>query len=167
MTEIREATHTDVGLIIELAKRTWPSAYLEIIGQAQIDYMLDKMYNETELSSQMTNGHIFLIAEQNHQALGFAGFSIADADSHTYKLHKLYVLSEMQGMGLGKKLVDEVLKMVSAGRGKFLVLNVNKSNKACYFYEKLGFKIIEEVKVDIGGGYFMDDYVMRFEVEGC
>lgn len=166
MIEIRKATQRDVGLIFELARRTWPSAYLEIIGQAQIDYMLDKMYNETELSKQMAEGHTFLIAEQNHKAVGFAGFSLADADSQTYKLHKLYVLPETQGTGLGKKLVDDVLKLVLIVKGKSLILNVNKHNKARGFYEKLGFEVLEEVVIDIGGGYVMDDYVMGLTVEG-
>ncbi|MET4082364.1 ribosomal protein S18 acetylase RimI-like enzyme [Pedobacter sp. UYP30] len=166
MIHIRKATQKDVGLIFNLAKDIWPSAYLEIIGQAQVDYMLDKMYNATELSKQMAEGHIFLIAEQHHQALGFAGFSLVDAEAHTYKLHKLYVLPETQGTGLGWKLVDEVLKFVRAVKGKTLLLNVNKFNKARFFYEKLGFEIIEDVKIDIGGGFFMDDFVMEKKVEG-
>ncbi len=164
MIEVRAATTEDLGLIRDLADRIWPSAYLAIIGQAQIDYMIDKMYNGSELSNQMANGHIFLIAEQNHQAVGFAGFSLVKPK--TYKLHKLYVLPEIQGLGLGKNLMKEVINRVTLAGGRFLQLNVNKNNKAKFFYEKFGFEVIEEVKIDIGGGFFMDDYVMRFEVEG-
>ncbi|MBC7418816.1 MAG: GNAT family N-acetyltransferase, partial [Pedobacter sp.] len=109
MIEIRKTTQQDIFLISDLAKKTWPSAYLEIIGQAQIDYMLDKMYSEVELSNQMEEGHIFLIAEQNGQAIGFAGFSLINPHTQTYKLHKLYVLPETQGSGLGKKLIDEII----------------------------------------------------------
>ena len=165
MIEIRKATQQDIFLISDLAKKTWPSAYLEIIGQAQIDYMLDKMYSEVELSNQMEEGHVFLIAEQNGQAIGFAGFSLITPNMQTYKLHKLYVLPEMQGSGLGKKLIDEIIRMISVEQGRSIILNVNKGNKAKFFYEKLGFLIIEDVKLDIGSGFFMDDYVMELELE--
>jgi hypothetical protein len=40
-------------------------------------------------------------------------------------------------------------------------LNVNKYNKAQYFYSKLGFAIIKEEVIDIGNDYVMDDYVME------
>jgi hypothetical protein len=39
-------------------------------------------------------------------------------------------------------------------------LNVNKYNKAKFFYEKLGFTITKEEVIDIGNDYVMDDYVM-------
>jgi ribosomal protein S18 acetylase RimI-like enzyme len=42
-----------------------------------------------------------------------------------------------------------------------LQLQVNKHNKALYFYQKLGFRVIEEVVFDIGHGYIMDDYLME------
>jgi len=43
-----------------------------------------------------------------------------------------------------------------------LELTVNKNNaSAISFYEALGFENILSQKVDIGGGFYMDDYVMR------
>lgn len=42
-------------------------------------------------------------------------------------------------------------------------LNVNKKNSACYAYEKLGFKILRSEKNSIGNGFYMDDYVYRFD----
>jgi ribosomal protein S18 acetylase RimI-like enzyme len=42
-----------------------------------------------------------------------------------------------------------------------LILQVNKRNeKAIKLYRRSGFAIREEVVVDIGGGFVMDDYVM-------
>jgi ribosomal protein S18 acetylase RimI-like enzyme len=40
-------------------------------------------------------------------------------------------------------------------------LNVNRYNKARFFYEKLGFVIMKEEDIDIGSGYYMIDYVME------
>jgi len=38
---------------------------------------------------------------------------------------------------------------------------VNRQNNAKNFYEKLGFVVIKEEDIDIGNGYFMNDYVME------
>jgi hypothetical protein len=41
---------------------------------------------------------------------------------------------------------------------------VNKYNFAKDVYTALGFKTIDSVKTDIGGGFYMDDYIMELEV---
>ena len=43
-----------------------------------------------------------------------------------------------------------------------LDLNVNQLNKAAFFYEKAGFRMIREEEVPIGP-YWMTDFVMRLE----
>ena len=89
MITLRKAKEEDLEIIRDIAAGTWPDAYLDIIGQAQIDYMLEKMYNRGELLKQLMEGHIFLIAEDNENQYGFAGYSIIGHDERIYKLHKL------------------------------------------------------------------------------
>lgn len=46
-----------------------------------------------------------------------------------------------------------------------LRLNVNKQNEpAIRAYLRNGFEIVENVKVDIGNGFFMDDFVMEKKI---
>lgn len=162
MITLRKAKEQDIEVIRAIAAATWPSTYLDIIGQEQIDYMLDKMYSKGELLGQLLEGHIFIIAEDNENQFGFAGYSIIDHEERIYKLHKLYVLPSAHGKGVGKILINEVFNQVKDAGGTALQLNVNKHNKAKDFYLKGGFNIKESVKLDIGGGYFMDDYVMEY-----
>ena len=42
-----------------------------------------------------------------------------------------------------------------------LFLQVNRYNKSKTFYEKLGFTEVAFINLDIGNGYFMNDYVME------
>lgn len=163
MITLRKAKEQDIEVIRAIAAATWPSTYLDIIGQEQIDYMLDKMYSKGELLGQLLEGHIFIIAEDNENQFGFAGYSIIDHEERIYKLHKLYVLPSAHGKGVGKILINEVFNQVKDAGGTALQLNVNKHNKAKDFYLKGGFNIKESVKLDIGGGYFMDDYVMEYK----
>lgn len=162
MITIRKAKEQDIEIIRDIAAATWPSTYLDIIGQNQIDYMLDKMYNKGELLNQLMEGHIFLIAEDNENQFGFAGYSVVNHEERVYKLHKLYVLPCAHGKGVGKILINEVFNQVKDSGASALQLNVNKHNKAKDFYLKGGFTIKESVKIDIGEGYVMDDYVMEY-----
>lgn len=155
----------ELAIIEDLAHKTWFSAYQEIISLGQIHYMLDNFYNIASLEKQFENGHIFLLAEENNQPIGFCSFEFNCQNSGETKIHKLYVLPEIQGKSVGKSMVEFVKNNAIEKQEKGLFLNVNKNNKALYFYEKLGFTTREEVVLDIGNGYVMDDYIMELIFE--
>jgi ribosomal protein S18 acetylase RimI-like enzyme len=161
MILLRKAKESDLSIIQGIAKITWGPTYVPIIGQEQVDYMLDKMYSTAVLENQLLNGHQFLIAEQGSKDVGFVSYSLEDSASMVYHLHKLYVLPETHGQGIGKFLINEVVNNVREAGGQYLRLNVNRNNKARNFYEKAGFIIKETVDIEIGNGFFMNDYIME------
>jgi GNAT superfamily N-acetyltransferase len=126
--------------------------------------MLATMYSQVALLQQLQAGHEFLIAEMGNKDVAFASFSVIPEQKHAYKLHKLYVLPSAHGKGLGKFLINEVVNKVRHAGGKTLALNVNRANKAKDFYERAGFKIKETVDLEIGNGFFMNDYVMEITI---
>ncbi len=164
MIELRKAMEADLTAVQEIARITWQPTYVPLIGQEQVDYMLKTMYNPGVLLEQLSQGHVFLIARSGMKDVGFAGYSIVDHENRGYKLHKLYVLPEAHGTGVGKLLINEVVDQIRAEGGNALSLNVNRNNKAKAFYEKAGFKIKETVDLDIGNGFFMNDYVMEMPI---
>jgi ribosomal protein S18 acetylase RimI-like enzyme len=164
MIQLRKAMEADLTAVQEIARITWQPTYVPLIGQEQVDYMLKTMYNPGVLLEQLSQGHVFLIARSGMKDVGFTGYSIVDHENRGYKLHKLYVLPEAHGTGVGKLLINEVVDQVRAAGGKSLSLNVNRNNKAKAFYEKAGFEIKETVDLDIGNGFFMNDYVMEMPI---
>lgn len=160
MIILRKAKEEDIEIIQDIANSTWYNTYADYLSAEQIEYMLDKMYNKGILLSQFKEGHVFLMAQEDDKDMGYAGFSILDTEARSYKLHKLYVLPEMHGKGVGKLLVNEVVNQVRSLGGRSIELNVNRNNKAANFYKSAGFEIKEKVDLDIGEGYFMNDYVM-------
>lgn len=160
MIILRKAKEEDIEVIQDIANSTWYNTYADYLSAEQIEYMLDKMYNKGILLSQFQEGHVFLMAQEDDKDMGYAGFSILDTEARSYKLHKLYVLPEMHGKGVGKLLVNEVVNQVRSLGGRSIELNVNRNNKAANFYKSAGFEIKEKVDLDIGEGYFMNDYVM-------
>lgn len=150
----------DLSGIRAIAHEVWPIAYSDVISSKQIDYMLNLMYSDEALLHQMQEENCeFILLSVNDEWAGFASYS--EVEKQTYKLHKLYVLTKMQGTGLGKMLLDEVEKRARTKGGRTLLLQVNKNNKAKYFYERNGFVVDHELVVDIGNGFVMDDYVMK------
>ena len=57
--------------------------------------------------------------------------------------------------------MNNLLIMCRAAERHTIRLTVNKKNFSINIYKRLGFSIVEDVKTDIGGGFFMDDYVME------
>lgn len=163
MILLKKAVESDIPTIQEIARITWGPTYVHIIGQEQVDYMLGKMYSKATLLEQLAAGHTFLIAVEDAKPIGFAGFSRDEGDA--FQLHKLYVLPEAHGKGVGKLLINEVLNAARAEGAKYLRLNVNRKNKAKSFYESAGFKIKESVDIEIGNGFFMNDYIMEKAIE--
>lgn len=158
-------TTEDIALIREIAEKTWFETYEPILGKEQPQYMFDLIYSIEGLEEQLIAGQVFVLQyladdTQEETPVAFASYSIKSATEKTYKLNKIYLNPVFQGGGLGKKLLTEVEKQVKEIGGDWLDLNVNRYNKARFFYEKMGFEIIAEEDIAIGD-YFMNDYVMR------
>jgi RsiW-degrading membrane proteinase PrsW (M82 family)/ribosomal protein S18 acetylase RimI-like enzyme len=156
---IRKAYPADIPLIRDMAYKIWPVTYGSILSKEQIDYMLDLIYGEKVLHEQMENNIEFIIVYDGVHPVGFASFSLIEAQ--VYKLHKIYVLPSQQGRGTGRFIIDQLVKAMKTKGAITLQLNVNRHNNAKSFYEKLGFVVIKEEDIDIGNGYFMNDYVME------
>jgi len=58
-------------------------------------------------------------------------------------------------------MVEYILEKLQGDGAAELRLNVNRYNKARFFYEKIGFTIIGEEDVDLGNGVYQEDYVMQ------
>lgn len=156
---VRPASVIDIPFIRQIADKTWPAAYEELLGKEQVDYMLHKLYNRASLEDQMKKQHYFFLALKEYLSVGFTSFSKVDTD--IYKLQKLYVEPAEQKTGLGKTLLETVETIAKSMGAKKLQLNVNRRNIAKLFYERNGFAVVKEEDIDIGSGYFMNDYVME------
>jgi ribosomal protein S18 acetylase RimI-like enzyme len=155
---IRKATPPDIPVIRDIAYKTWPSAYGNILSPEALGYMLQYFYSEEALQEQMQQGQEFFIAEVNTIPVGFG--AVSSYEEGVYKLNKIYVLPGIQKTGAGKALMNEAIRIARKNGARELVLNVNRYNPAKDFYQKIGFTIIKEEDVDLGNGVVQEDYVM-------
>jgi len=164
MQVIKVTTKEQLQVVADLASAIWPVAYAAILSKEQLDYMLDKFYNLEALQNQLENGQVFyLVQNENREFVGFVSYEI-NCEPNKTKIHKIYVLPETQGTGIGKQLFDLVKNKAQENQQTAIFLNVNKYNNAQKFYQKLGFTITKEEVIDIGNGYVMDDYVMEVKI---
>lgn len=162
MIVIENNSDSNFTEIRAIAEEVWPKTYGSILGQAQFDYMMEMMYSVASLQMQANEKqHHFILAKENKMAVGFASYEFNCNQTNKTKIHKIYILSTQQGKGIGKVLLDYIVKEAKRLDNKALFLNVNKYNPAQHFYKKLGFEITAEEVIDIGQGYVMDDYVME------
>ena len=166
MVDIRIATIGDIKVIREIAYKTWPSTFRDILSPGQIDYMLEMMYSYGSLREQISvKNHIFLIASiivnGKITETGYCSYEKRYSGENKIKIHKLYVLPEFQNTGSGRTLISKVESVALENNYYSITLNVNRNNKAVEFYQKRGFSVIKEEIIPIGNGFVMDDCVME------
>ncbi len=156
--EFKTLGERDTALIAEIARISWYDTYLPILEEAQLVYMLEALYTHEALVRQMNEGQKFTGLVNEGVVSGFSAYSPAGEDR--FKLNKIYLLPSAQGGGRGKALLHHAEDLVRAEGGKVMTLNVNRHNKAKFFYEKQGYVVIKEEDIPVGP-YFMNDYVLE------
>ena len=157
------ADEKDIRSIQNLALVTFPATYSSIISAEQIDFMMDMMYSETVLRRELEEGVTYLMLLADGTPAGFVSFGKQD-DEGLCHLHKIYLLPDFQGLGYGREMFLKAEQEMRAQGARAFELNVNRHNKALDFYKKMGMSIDRSGDFDIGGGFYMNDYIMRKEL---
>lgn len=151
------------GRVSVLAKEIWHEWYVGIISEEQIDYMVEKFQSEKAISEDLKNGYVYEIITVGGKDAGYFGF--VKTDDYVY-LSKAYVKKEFRGSGLGWGTLQKVIGFAKKNGCRTIRLRVNRNNRdSIKTYERWGFAKTCEDRADIGNGFFMDDYVMDFEVD--
>ena len=151
--------------IKNLAHAVWRDHYPGIISPEQIEYMLREGYSMDSLRRDLTQNQIrFDCARVESALIGFSAYG-PHSDPGTLVLHKLYVEAAQRGKGYARKLVEVMSEHARASSLECVVLRVNKRNRvAIAAYERMGFSSRGSIVTDIGGGFEMDDYLMRLDL---
>lgn len=145
-----------------LANEIWHEHFIPIIGEAQVDYMLDKFQSYDAMKRQTANeGYTYYLFKQDGE---YAGYSAIACREDRLFLSKIYVKRDFRGRKISSAAIEKYIEICKERKLRAIYLTVNKQNFAVDVYKSLGFKTIDSVKTDIGGGFFMDDYIMEKEI---
>lgn len=156
---ITKANESDLTAIANLADIIWREHYTPIIGPEQVEYMLAKFQSVSAMSQQLSEGVDYYSLWLDDLLIGYLSFY---TEGDVLFLSKIYVLSQLRGQGIGQQAVEFVKQQAQSKGLERIQLTVNKYNTGSITaYERMGFKKTEEIVMDIGGGFVMDDYVME------
>jgi len=120
----------------------------------QIARVLSSFYNMDEKEAKSTfenetkKGHHYIVAEDDGKIIGLVTWAMHGLPKHELaELDRIVVLPDAKGKGIGKKLVDELIKHANSVYSKTgfklrkLYLLTHYDNKEAHvFYKKVGFK---------------------------
>jgi ribosomal protein S18 acetylase RimI-like enzyme len=149
-----------VADVARMAREVWNEHYVPLIGQGQVDYMVAKFQSPGAMQSQIGSGYEYFQIRQGGENVGYAATRHDVAVARVF-VSKLYVLAAYRKSGAGRRSLDLIERRARERGATHLWLTVNKANPSVRAYERLGFRIVEAMVVDIGGGYVMDDYKME------
>ena len=170
---IKKAEEENLKTIHEMAQVVFRHTYRDILSPEQMEYMMDMMYSMPNLKLQLQEGHCYYIAYSNQMPCGYVSVQYEGPDSEgveVFHLHKIYVMPDIQGKGVGLRLFETATDHVRdamSGQYARIELNVNKYNKAVDFYRHLGMRVLLEEDFPIGNGFYKTDYIMGLDVESA
>ena len=150
-----------VAEVARLAREIWQEHYVPIIGQHQVDYMLEKFQSPRAVSEQLGQSYEYYLVTNDNQSAGYVAL-LPNPSEPTLLLSKLYVKKTARGHGLGKDILQFVENLCREREIKTLWLTVNKNNShSIAWYTRMGFQNTGPITQDIGGGFIMDDFRME------
>lgn len=155
---------SDIASVAGLAQEIWRQHFTPIIGSSQVEYMLEKFQSVEAILSQLEIGTEYYIAVLENEHVGYTGL-VPDISNKKIMISKIYLRNRARGIGIGNHILDFVEDESKKRNFNKIWLTVNRFNhEPIEWYSRKGFKTVDKVKKDIGGGFFMDDYIMEKQI---
>ena len=160
---IKKIEENEISILSPLATAILREHFDPIIGKEQNDYMLEKYQSISAVKEQFHKGYLYYWVKYENKNVGFIAFY--PIENKLY-LSKFYLLKEYRGKKISRKMFEFIVKYAENQKLKSIYLNVNRNNEIpIKVYEHLGFVKIREEKNDIGNGFYMDDFVLEYEIK--
>ena len=153
----RDATEEDIPELGKLHAITWAETY-----NAKDPNIELRQYQWRKAFAEENDGSWFciLVVNKNNELVGFAKGKIYKKDNSPGlhgDLNKIYLLSEYQRLGLGKKLFKLVVERFLGKGVNDMVLFGVPQNPSCSFHEAMGGERLYNEKGIFDGGYKWPD----------
>ncbi|NTS42032.1 GNAT family N-acetyltransferase [Flavisolibacter sp. BT320] len=135
---IQPTDNTSLALIIRQSLEEFGANHP---GTVYYDATTDALY---ELFSS-TPGSVYYVAEQHGKVVGGGGiFPSQGLPRDTCELVKMYLLPEVRGIGLGKKIITECIRFAKeTGFENIYIETMPELGQAMKTYEKFGFQYLD------------------------
>lgn len=149
----------DVKTVSFLASEIWHEYFVPIIGEKQVEYMLEQFQSEQAINGQIQNGYSYFVLMADEKPIGYTAIRF---NPDALFLSKLYIQKDFRKQGYSKIMLNQIVKEARQNNKNIIRLTCNKNNiTSLNIYKKIGFRIVQEEKTDIGNGFYMDDYILE------
>jgi ribosomal protein S18 acetylase RimI-like enzyme len=167
---ITPCTKEDLDVLVRISKKTFREAFEARNNPDDFEEYLNSALSPEKLGNELEDPRSqFYFLYLKSELAGFYKINEADAqtdlrDPRALELERIYVISEYQGLGLGRKIIDHVVRKArDLGKG-YIWLGVWEENtRAIAFYEDLGFVKFGRHPYFIGTDRQMD-WLMRLDL---
>lgn len=149
--------------ISAMADEIWHEHYDKLVGQEQVDYMLEKFLSPDALTRQIAEeDYEYFLISYDYTFAGFSG--IREKDGSLF-LSKLYIHEDFRKKHISSEMMRKFIELCKLRNLDKIWLTVNKRNfRSIDVYKHFGFETVREECTDIGAGYVMDDYIMELKL---
>lgn len=167
---LRQATLQDAEAIAKLGASVFSATFGHSVTPEQLQTYLDESYSVEATEKDITDPQkeMTVAVAADGTIVGFALSNRASSEpcvdhlDSKIELQRLYVSAAYHGMGIGKRLANEVQDAARKHGFKHMWLGVWEENhKAEHVYMKLGFKVVGTHDFDIGGDIQTDRIMLK------
>lgn len=150
MIAIQKVKSEEILKVKELLSLTWKDTYGKYYSDEAVEKITSKWHDPKLLKTQLKDPDIYFAKALDEKKNIVGIITLSNVNGETLFLHRLYVHPSSQGRGVGSQLLQSGLNYFS--KAKKLKVECEKQNdKACAFYLKKGFKIVEEKNGQLEG----------------
>jgi ribosomal protein S18 acetylase RimI-like enzyme len=156
--KIRQATIADASAIARVHIDTWRRTYRGIVPDDYLDAMsyergTNNWENRIEEAAE-SKWFIYVAINETNQVVGFISGGPNRIDDPVYKgeLYAIYILQSYQGLGIGRRLTQALVKsLLAAGIQPMMLWVFEKNASSRRFYESIGGQLLKNNWFEIGG----------------
>ncbi len=170
LIHIEQANDGQVGIIAELARKTFMETYAEPGNLENLKIYVDSHFTEEQIGLELAEPNFrFFIAWINGKPVGFTKIRKDRQPKgipllKSMEIQRIYVLQEFQGFSVGKELMKMVKELARTEGDQVIWLQVwQKNDKAIQFYRKAGFVVYETSTFEFGREIHQD-FLLRFDL---
>ncbi len=143
---MKRCTPGDLEDLVRISRETFSAAFEAVNNPVDFQHYLNTALSPETLLAELKDArsHFYFVYLDNALA-GFFKYNEEEAqtdlqDPQAIELERIYVISEYQKMGIGRRMIDEVIERARELGKSYIWLGVWEENrKALEFYQSLGF----------------------------
>ncbi|MEC5425708.1 GNAT family N-acetyltransferase [Virgibacillus sp. C22-A2] len=149
--KIRKAILNDAAQIAKVHVDSWRTTYKDILPD---EFLTSLSYEQrtTLWQKNVKEQQVYVVEKSNGKIIGFSVGGkerTGNYDGYDGEIYAIYIFKEYQGKGIGKMLMQPVVENLELEGINSMIVLVLEDNPAKYFYESLGAKKIDTLKIKI------------------